>query len=117
MAGPLKAFICGVILNGVIEVKDQEKDGTHVHLVKVTQVRPHFCPEGKLALQAQHGSVHISFNSKDKPLGKEGEQIRFYAEAECTAGFGVDEGMSDKFNRWVTYRSWICNSDLLELRP
>lgn len=114
MAGPIKAFICGVILNGVLEVKDQETDGTHVHLIKTTHVSSHQCQDNKLALYSEHSPVYISFNSS-QPLGKEGDRIRVYVEAECTAGRGVDEGQSDKFNRWVSYRSWICNSDKVVL--
>lgn len=106
-------LICAAVINVVIDTKDVEKDGIHTHLLRASYVAPNQCPGQKEIVQANNHDIFISYNSMN-PLGKEGDVLKVMLDAECEAGFGVDEGMSDKMNLWISYRSWICNA--LELK-
>lgn len=110
----IKSLICGVVINVVIDTKDVENDGLHTHLLRAKYVPASQCPGQKEVIQSHGNDIFISYNSMS-PLGKEGDFLTIRMDAECSVGFGVDEGMSDKLNRWITYRSWICDAIQLEV--
>jgi hypothetical protein len=93
--------------------KDIESDGIHTHLLKASYVPANQCPGQKEVIQSHGHDIFISYNSPQS-LGNEGDVVRIMMDAECAAGFGIDEGMSDKLNLWISYRSWIC--DAIELK-
>lgn len=110
----LTAYICGSLITGVLAVKDVESDGTHVHLIETKGMPSSVCEDGRLPLTTPHAPVYISYNSPE-PLGKEGDIVKVYVHAECQSMRGVDEKLSDKFNRWVSYRSWKCDASEVTL--
>jgi len=110
------SLICGAVIFAAIEVKDIENDGTHNHLLRAEIVPAKPCPNQKIIVETNHNPIYISY-SAPIALGKEGDYVTVKIDAECTAGFGVDEGMSDKLNQWITYRSWICTATKLETMP
>lgn len=53
----------------------------------------------------QNGTpYHISFQA-DKPINP--INVRSL-KVECKNAYGVDEKASDKFNRWISYKAYIC---------
>lgn len=109
MSTTLTAYICGAIVAGVLEVKDKESDGTHVHLIKAGGVVSPECSDGKPTLRIEHAPVYISYNGSES-LGEEGSSVLLYVEASCESMKGVDEKLSERFNRWVSYRAWKCDA-------
>lgn len=115
MPGPSE--ICGIVLSLLVEVKEQDYNNTWNHLLlsKPTPVIHCGGEDGKTKL-AVTGEVHISWSQVPEPLPfKEGEHFRARVTAECNAGRGVDEAASDRFNRWVSYRVWICTASKVEV--
>jgi hypothetical protein len=102
----------------LMEVKDREDVAprlwNHLLLSKNTPETPCGGEDGK-GLLVVSGEVHLSWSQVKAPLPfKEGEMFRARVNAECYAGNGVDESVTD---RWSSYRVWTCNVTSLRVVP
>jgi hypothetical protein len=105
--GAITGLICGLIMLVRVEALGQEDDGEYNHLLVPHRTPAKTCTNSDTLVR---GVVKISHSAKEK-LANEGEYIKIRVDAECFAGFGIDESFR---NFWAKYRVWLCDSTQLE---